>query len=171
MATLRLPKLKVISLLLPYKVYKSESGYYFKTNAQIEYFLYFNLPDDYIENSNLSNYFLEFGFYPTNAVKNPVFDERIGLTIISFIISFFKTDIRALIYYCQFKDKKDVYRSRLFTKWFNKYKDLSFEKIDKEILIDENIYYSSMLLSTKSYIYNDCILKYESSLNAYVNNK
>ena len=111
-------RLENINLHSPYRVWQTQedSHYYFQTDTGIQYDIVF-APDTTIINS---------GAYTIDIIKrqhvaSPV-DMKLRQTIIAIIEEFFEANgNEAMLYITETGDGKQMFRNRLFIRWFNLY--------------------------------------------------
>jgi hypothetical protein len=134
---------------------RSDNSFTFITDSGIEYKAYFLDASDYFPNQPFSSGLFMFGFEIITEVseykEKKAYDEKVKNTIARTISDFLKYDnSRIVIYVCDPKDEKDVYRSRLFNKWFvSLSSETSILKIDD--LLYESAYISALLQNNNPY--------------------
>ena len=115
MNTLRLEN---INLHSPYRVWQTQedSHYYFQTDTGIQYDIVF-APDTSIINSGAYT----IDIVNRQHVASPV-DMKLRQTIIAIIEEFFEANgNEAMLYITETGDGKQMFRNRLFIRWFNLY--------------------------------------------------
>jgi hypothetical protein len=127
----------------------SDNSFIFITETGIEYKAYFLEASDYFPDQPFSSNLFMFGFEIITNVSEykgkKTYDEKVKNTIAKTISDFLEYDKnRIVIYVCDPKDEKDVYRSRLFNKWFvNLSGETPILKIDD--VLYESAYISALL--------------------------
>lgn len=101
--------------------------FYFSTNNNLTYYVTFR--DISQKDSPLNKlYSLDFGELNNSKSKN---DPEISLTILHIISEFLNKDnYRVLNFQCDTEDSKQVYRKKLFTKWYKEYNNDDWIKYD-----------------------------------------
>ena len=133
----------------------SDNSFIFITDTGIEYKAYFLEASDYFPNQLYSPYLFMFGFEIVSELseykEKKAYDEKVKNTIAKTISDFLEYDKnRIIIYVCDPKDEKDVFRSRLFNKWFiSLAEENSILKID-DVLYD-SAYISALLRKDNSF--------------------
>ena len=111
-------RLENINLHSPYKVWQTQedSHYYFQTDTGIQYDIVF-APDTSIINSGAYT----IDIVNRQHVASPV-DMKLRQTIIAIIEEFFEANgNEAMLYITETGDGKQMFRNRLFIRWFNLY--------------------------------------------------
>ena len=111
-------RLKNINLHSPYRVWQTQedSHYYFQTDTSIQYDIVF-APDTSIINSGAYT----IDIVNRQHVASPV-DMKLRQTIIAIIEEFFEANgNEAMLYITETGDGKQMFRNRLFIRWFNLY--------------------------------------------------
>ena len=111
-------RLENINLHSPYKVWQTQedSHYYFQTDTGIQYDIVF-APDTSIINSGAYT----IDIVNRQHVASPV-DMKQRQTIIAIIEEFFEANgNEAMLYITETGDGKQMFRNRLFIRWFNLY--------------------------------------------------
>ena len=112
------PRLENINLHSPYRVWQTQedSHYYFQTDTGIQYDIVF-APDTSIINSGAYT----IDIVNRQHVASPV-DMKLRQTIIAIIEEFFEANgNEAMLYITETGDGKQMFRNRLFIRWFNLY--------------------------------------------------
>lgn len=144
--------IKELNLECPYKVFKDTENnvYFFDTDLDIRYIVYFTDANEYFENFHLRNNIYTFGFEPQDKVhstKRTIRDNKIKLTLIAIIKRFFINTNNVLTFVADISDLKQKARNRLFDIWKNQHDvNQEFDKYDVEINTGEETYYSSMII-------------------------
>ena len=110
--------LENINLHSPYRVWQTQedSHYYFQTDTGIQYDIVF-APDTSIINSGAYT----IDIVNRQHVASPV-DMKLRQTIIAIIEEFFEANgNEAMLYITETGDGKQMFRNRLFIRWFNLY--------------------------------------------------
>ena len=103
-----------INIFAPYKVWQRSDGLAFTTENDIEYYVSFDVEDNFDFNA--------YWFNLTNlSHKKSPGDTKIAQTIIVIIEEFFRTNPDILLYICSTDKDQQAQRSRLFLRWFNGY--------------------------------------------------
>ena len=127
----------------------SDNSFVFITDTQIEYKAYFLEASDYFPNQPFSHNLFMFGFDISTKIseykERKAYDEKVRNTISQTIDDFLKYDKnRIIIYVCDTKDEKQMYRGRLFNKWFvNLSGETQIIKVDD--VLYESAYISALL--------------------------
>lgn len=111
-------RLEIINLHSPYRVWQTQedSHYYFQTDTGIQYDIVF-APDTSIINSGAYT----IDIVNRQHVASPV-DMKLRQTIIAIIEEFFEANgNEAMLYITETGDGKQMFRNRLFIRWFNLY--------------------------------------------------
>ena len=111
-------RLENINLHSPYRVWQTQedSHYYFQTDSGIQYDIVF-APDTSIINSGAYT----IDIINRQHVASPV-DMKLRQTIIAIIEEFFEANgNEAMLYITETGDGKQMFRNRLFIRWFNLY--------------------------------------------------
>lgn len=111
-------RLENINLHSPYRVWQTQedSHYYFQTDSGIQYDIVF-APDTSIINSGAYT----IDIINRQHVASPV-DMKLRQTIIAIIEEFFEANgNEAMLYITETGDGKQIFRNRLFVRWFNLY--------------------------------------------------
>ena len=111
-------RLENINLHSPYRVWQTQedSHYYFQTDTGIQYDIVF-APDTSIINSGAYT----IDIVNRQHVASPV-DMKLRQTIIAIIEEFFEANgNEAMLYITETGDGKQMFRHRLFIRWFNLY--------------------------------------------------
>lgn len=111
-------RLENINLHSPYRVWQTQedSHYYFQTDTGIQYDIVF-APDTSIINSGAYT----IDIVNRQHVASPV-DMKLRQTIIAIIEEFFEANgNEAMLYITETGDGKQMFRNRLFIRWFNLY--------------------------------------------------
>lgn len=111
-------RLENINLHSPYRVWQTQedSHYYFQTDTGIQYDIVF-APDTSIINSGAYT----IDIINRQYVASPV-DMKLRQTIIAIIEEFFEANgNEAMLYITETGDGKQMFRNRLFVRWFNQY--------------------------------------------------
>ena len=111
-------RLENINLHSPYRVWQTQedSHYYFQTDSGIQYDIVF-APDTSIINSGAYT----IDIINRQHVASPV-DMKLRQTIIEIIEEFFEANgNEAMLYITETGDGKQMFRNRLFIRWFNLY--------------------------------------------------
>ena len=111
-------RLENINLHSPYRVWQTQedSHYYFQTDSGIQYDIVF-APDTSIINSGAYT----IDIINRQHVATPV-DMKLRQTIIAIIEEFFEANgNEAMLYITETGDGKQIFRNRLFVRWFNLY--------------------------------------------------
>ena len=111
-------RLENINLHSPYRVWQTQedSHYYFQTETGIQYDIVF-APDTSIINSGAYT----IDIVNRQHVASPV-DMKLRQTIIAIIEEFFEANgNEAMLYITETGDGKQMFRNRLFIRWFNLY--------------------------------------------------
>ena len=111
-------RLENINLHSPYRVWQTQedSHYYFQTDTGIQYDIVF-APDTSIINSGAYT----IDIINRQHVASPV-DMKLRQTIIAIIEEFFEANgNEAMLYITETGDGKQMFRNRLFIRWFNLY--------------------------------------------------
>ena len=134
-----------MSIPLPYSFTFNENKYIFKTDYSVAYSLEFTDGTHYFLNLPSNIPVFEFNIKVLNAVDSigQPYDERIEVTIVDILSSFFDNNINSLIYVCDNLDNRQQGRYRKFDMWFKKSKSLLIEKYD----IDFSVYDIQILAS------------------------
>jgi hypothetical protein len=90
-----------------------------------------------------------------------VSDERIGITILQVINSFFQESQNVALYVCDSMDNRQLSRKRKFDIWFWKYNDGSLIKEDDIAIIEGAEIYNSMILHKQNELLREIILAYK----------
>jgi hypothetical protein len=161
-----------LSLLSPYKVEAHvDSEYYtFSTNSGTTYKVaLYKTHDSYFSDYPFIKSF-EISFYPdSNEKSQPEEKERIALTITNMIKELMVAGY-IITFCCDVSDNKHKARHVLFNRWFKKYSNEYFRKVDSKGLSDgNNTYYISLLFDVRAYspitlnqIFSDSIDEYSS---------
>lgn len=137
----------------PYEFSLSANGAerIFVTDNKLIYQVYFTEGDGYFSDYSpeIATQFLMMGFACLSDTQNSVpQDERIVITIVEILKDFFAKNHKALLYVCNTSDNRQLFRSRLFTIWFNKYAvNTPIEKIDEVLEANGLILPYSLLIS------------------------
>lgn len=119
----------------PYEIILGESekvSYTFQTDNEITYII--NLVDitgDYPKDQIGNSVIYEFQFFKVGVDKG--FDVRIMATILDCIRRITDNAENVIVYICDSSDGRQEVRSKLFSRWFEKYKIEGLHKIDGEI--------------------------------------
>ena len=111
-------RLENINLHSPYRVWQTQedSHYYFQTDTGIQYDIVF-APDTSIINSGAYT----IDIINRQHVASPV-NMKLRQTIIAIIEEFFEANgNEAMLYITETGDGKQMFRNRLFVRWFNQY--------------------------------------------------
>lgn len=131
----------------------SDPFFYFYTKNNLTYYVAFrNISQDNYPLNNL--YSIDFGEIDNNKGKN---DLDISSTILEIIIKFLNKDTSYIIHFlCDNTDERQLYRKRLFSRWFSisnmqnwtKY-DYDFENADYNVsfLYNSEIYDTELIES------------------------
>lgn len=144
---------KELNLECPYNVFrdKDTQTYFFHTKSNIKYIAYFTDASDYFLNFHLRHNIYMFGFEPEGLSiydKRKLSNNNIHLTIVAILESFFDSKENVLTFVADISDSKHKARNRLFESWKKEYDfENKFDKYDIEIVGDEDIYFSSMIIS------------------------
>lgn len=92
-----------------------------------------------------------FNFYPLKeqAKERIKTDSRIKATILDMLAKFFKENNTALVTICDSTDTKEMYRHKLFDKWFVELETVFVEKYDCKTIIEDMTLYNSLLIHAK----------------------
>lgn len=135
-------------LLNRYNLSPSLNGYSFETDNGFNYAVYF-LQADYFfdEDNNVRDLFYHFGFSKDTEKKKE--DPKVQNTITHILETYFENQSNnALIYLCDYSDKKEYARAELFFKWFKEAKLNHLVKEDLTITVPtEGKYNKDILLS------------------------
>ena len=134
MNTLRLEN---INLHSPYRVWqtKNDSHYYFQTDSDIQYDIVFS-PDASIINSGAYSIDIINRQHVTSHV-----DIKLRQTITAIIEEFFEVNgNEVMLYITETGDGKQMFRNRLFVRWFNMYNQ--HDKISKSGSITPDMLYT-----------------------------
>lgn len=138
--------LAYINKLSPYEVFEYEENVVcFFTDDGSEYLIGF------IEETNIGfeNAYQLFITRRKNGHSKGA-DEKIGRTVSAVVSSFFRNNLRILIYICDTSDKRQAARDRKFKSWYHQYASFNDLKMISEVIeIDEDAYFASMILSLK----------------------
>lgn len=117
--------------------------YLFSMDHNLIYSVYFNPPDfsDYLDTlPYLSKSGCLFGFFPIEeAMGSKKQDPLVMATVYKILADYFATygNNKVLLYHCDSEDEKQVFRDKLFGKWFNrKPNDLILSKDTLEVEIE-----------------------------------
>lgn len=90
-----------------------------------------------------------------------VSDDRIGITVLQVISSFFQKSQNVALYVCDSMDNRQLSRKRKFDIWFWKYNDGSLIKEDDIAIIEGVEIYNSMILHKQNEHLREIILAYK----------
>ncbi|OFX27419.1 MAG: hypothetical protein A2033_03150 [Bacteroidetes bacterium GWA2_31_9] len=153
---------------IPYKIeIVFENSFRFTTSQDVNYKLSFYPFNSIIGFVNNQIPCFSFDFEPDKKTNSK--NARIGKTIISLIIDFFKNNDAVLFYLCN-PDGKQHVRNYLFNKWYDSNNgDNFFIKEDAILTIDEtNRYYFSIIFRKDSKNAKVIIESFKSSINELV---
>jgi hypothetical protein len=122
-----------------YEIFKNLEGFYFITENEIIYSVYFISGEEYLPNQSYSNDLYVFGFQANSKYKGFA-DKKVETSILKILTAFFENNRNLIVYSCDQSDKKELARKRLFDKWFNAYGLINFIKVDFEF--ESNLYVS-----------------------------
>lgn len=138
--------------LLPYKVFSiDENTSFFVTDNDITYYIeFFNYSYMFPPKAKLGSLYT-FNFYPSKEQSKKRFksDIKIKATILDVLSKFFNANNKALVTICDSTDSKEIYRHKLFDKWFVELETLFVEKYDCKTTIEDIILYNSLLIYSK----------------------
>ena len=136
----------------PYKVFPLDNNTsIFVTDNEITYYIeFYSYSYMFPPNSKLGNIYT-FNFYPSKEqpkerIKS---DSRIKITILNMLSKFFKENNTALVTICDSTDTKEMYRHKLFDKWFVELETFYVEKYDCKTIIENTTLYNSLLIHAK----------------------
>ena len=136
----------------PCKVFPlDENTSVFVTDSEITYFIeFFSYSYMFPANAKLGNIYT-FNFYPSKeqAKERIKTDSRIKATILDLLTKFFKANNTALVTICDSADKKEMYRHKLFDKWFVELETVFVEKYNCKTVIEDTTLYNSLLIHAK----------------------
>lgn len=137
-----------LNSLHPYSFSKIDDTYIFTTKHGIIYHVYFL--DAHVYHPNFKNTFIfniEQGIPSTQ--KAPL-DKRIGDTIVSILVAFFKTIDNAMVMVCDTLDGRQLKRKMRFDRWFKEYSNGEIERFDACADTDEGQMYASIYINSNN---------------------
>ena len=136
----------------PYKVFPlDENTSIFVTDSELTYYIeFFSYSYMFPPKSKLGTIYT-FNFYPSKeqAKERIKTDSRIKATILDLLAKFFKENNTALVTICDSTDTKEMYRHKLFDKWFVELKTEFIEKYNCKTIIEDTTLYNSLLIHSK----------------------
>ena len=136
----------------PYKIFPlDENTSVFVTDNEITYFIeFFSYSYMFPAKAKLGSIYT-FNFYPSKeeAKERIKTDGRIKATILDILTGFFKENNTALVTICDSTDSKEMYRHKLFDKWFVELEAVFVEKYDCKTIIEGTTLYNSLLIHSK----------------------
>ena len=121
-----------MSILQPYSFIQQGNRYIFHTNNSVAYSVEFTDGAYYFFNLPVHIPVFEFSVSVLKAVDILIhpYDERIEVTIVRILNSFFENNKNSLIYVCDNLENRQQARFRKFHSWFKKNKSNNLEKYD-----------------------------------------
>ena len=121
-----------MSILQPYSFIQQGNRYIFHTNNSVAYSVEFTDGAYYFFNLPVHIPVFEFSVSVLKAVDILIhpYDERIEVTIVRILNSFFENNKNSLIYVCDNLGNRQQARFRKFHSWFKKNKSDNLEKYD-----------------------------------------
>ena len=121
-----------MSILQPYSFIQQGNRYIFHTNNSVAYSVEFTDGAYYFFNLPVHIPVFEFSVSVLKAVDILIhpYDERIEVTIVRILNSFFENNKNSLIYVCDNLGNRQQARFRKFHSWFKKNKSNNLEKYD-----------------------------------------
>lgn len=120
-----------------YKIHQTEIGYSFDTDKKVPYIIF-------LEKSSFvppfGDFLYDFSFFPLvpkekRSKEQNGLDPKICLTLINFLEDLFDQDVRnSIIFVCDSKDRREIYRKNLFDKWYDRCSLERFEKLDFKLV-------------------------------------
>lgn len=136
----------------PYSIFPlDDKKSVFVTDSEVTYFIeFFSYSYMVPKRVKLGNIYT-FNFYPSKEQTRERIkkDERIKATILDVLSKFFNENNTALVTICDSTDSKELYRHKLFDKWFIELKTVSVEKYDCKTILEDTILYNSLLIHAK----------------------
>lgn len=154
-------------MLLPYQLNETDKfSYQFTTDRGVSYHIYFldysYMFDDY---PAIAKHIYTFNIDVIETDIALLTDERIGITVVEVIRSFFENANNVAIYICDSIDNRQLARKRKFDLWFWKYNDGSLIKEDEIAFIEGTEIYNTLLLQKSNEYFGEILLAFK-ALNA-----
>ena len=141
-----------MSILQPYSITYRAGKYYFETDNSVDYSVEFTEGIHYFMYLPPHIPVFEFNVRLLTAVDvigNP-YDERVEVTIVEILSTFFENNKNSLIYVCDNIDKRQRGRRRKFDGWFNKSRNTLIEKHDVDFINTNMEIFASLLVHVQN---------------------
>lgn len=113
------------SSLHPYRYWKEDDKYLFRTPSGALYVAYF------LDLSSLAENLFTFNFDRVSRGVKGVVDTQVCDTVCTILASFFKEHINSILIVCDSADGREKARMRLFNAWFDRIAPEGLIKLDK----------------------------------------
>ena len=141
-----------MSILLPYSFTYNNNKYIFRTDNSVAYSVEFTVGAHYFLNLPPHIPVFEFNVKVLNIVDLLIqpYDERVEVTIVDILSTFFNNNKNSLIYVCDNLDKRQRGQRRKFDTWFNKSKTSLIEKYDVDFVTKDMEILASLLVHAQN---------------------
>jgi Family of unknown function (DUF6169) len=141
-----------MSILQPYSVTYRADKYYFETVNSVAYSVEFTEGIHYFLYLPPHIPVFEFNVRVLSAVDviGQPYDERVEVTIVEILSTFFENNKNSLIYVCDNLDKRQRGRRRKFDGWFKKSRKTLIEKYDVDFINKDMEIFASLLVHVQN---------------------
>jgi hypothetical protein len=141
-----------MSTLLPYSFTYQDNKYIFRTVNSVAYSVEFTDGVHYFINLPPHIPVFEFNIKVVNVVDSigQPYDERIEITIVAILSTFFNNNRNSLIYVCDNLDNRQEGRFRKFDIWFKKSKTPFIEKYDIDFTVQDIQILASLIVHAQN---------------------
>ena len=119
-----------LSLLNPYPSYNKTNEIVFQTEQGNSFEIYFSEGDAYFEGYEFAPFVKVFGFRQLQTLTTKVQTQRVAETIVYHLADFLQDERNISVYICNQSDNRQLYRKRLFDRWYKYYASEDFIKFD-----------------------------------------
>lgn len=156
--------LEAINSNAPYKVLPGlkKHNYRFVSESNIEFGVSFEEDETLI----LSSESYQFGVFNNKGKKSPR-DSKVRETIVAIVEEFFQKNQAALLYICETGDGKQAMRGRLFSYWFETYRNReAFLILPLSINDEEGIEnFAALIIRRDNPQFNDVVTEFSNTIN------